>query len=134
MERGIRMTLVAAFTIPGQPLPKQRPRFGGGHGYTSKATRDAEARVALSFTEQAGATHAVTEPLTGFLKFVARYYRRNNVTADLDNCLKLTTDALNGIAWVDDRQIKSIRADMAVDPDNPRTEIEIWTLGEEEPT
>lgn len=123
---------MAAFTIPGQPLPKQRPRFSGGHGYTSKATRDAEARVASSFTEQAGVTHPVVEPLTGPLRFVGRYFRRNNVTADLDNCLKLTTDALNGIAWVDDKQIKQIRADMTVDRDNPRTEIEIWTIAEED--
>jgi Holliday junction resolvase RusA-like endonuclease len=121
------MILAAKFTIPGQPLPKERPRFGNGRGYTSKATRDAEARVASSFQEQAGVTHAITEPIAGPLKVVARYYRKNNVTADLDNCLKLTTDALNGIAWVDDKQIKKIRADYAVDPDNPRTEIEIWT-------
>ena len=124
------MILAANLTIPGQPVPKERPRFGKGRGYTSKATRDAEARVASSFQEQAGLTHTITEPLTGPVKFVARFYRKNNVTADLDNCLKLTSDALNGIAWVDDKQIKKLRADYYVDPDEPRTEIEIWTDGE----
>lgn len=125
------MTLMAAFTIPGQPLPKERPRFSRGHSYTSKATRDAEARVASSFTEQASVTHPIVEPLTGPIRFVARFYRKNNVTADLDNCLKLCSDSLNGLAYVDDRQIKSIRADMHVDRDNPRTEIEIWAIREE---
>jgi crossover junction endodeoxyribonuclease RusA len=127
------MTVMATFTIPGQPLPKERPRFSRGHSYTSKATRDAETRVASSFTGQAGVTHPITEPLTGPIRFVARFYRKNNVTADLDNCVKLLTDALNGIAYEDDRQIKSIRADMHVDRDNPRTEIEIWTIREETP-
>lgn len=124
------MILMAAFTIPGQPLPKQRPRFSRGHSYTPEATRTAEARVASSFTGQAGLTHSITEPLTGPLRFVARFYRRNNVTADLDNLLKLPGDALNGLAWVDDKQIKSIRADMHIDRDNPRTEIEIWDIEE----
>lgn len=124
------MILMAAFTIPGQPLPKQRPRFSRGHSYTPQATRDAELRVASSFTQQAGVTHAITEPLTGPLKLVTRFYRKNNVTADTDNCFKLVTDALNGLAWVDDKQIKSIRADMHIDRDNPRTEIEIWDIEE----
>ena len=121
------MILMAAFTIPGQPLPKQRPRFSQGHAYTSKATHAAEARVASAFVEHG---YPMGPPLTGPVKFVARYYRKNNVTADLDNCVKLSTDALNGLAWVDDKQIKSIRADMHVDRDNPRTEIEIWAIGD----
>ena len=29
-------------------------------------------------------------------------------TPDLDNILKLTLDSLNGIAWVDDRQVSSV--------------------------
>jgi Holliday junction resolvase RusA-like endonuclease len=122
--------LAANLTIPGQPLPKERPRFGKGRGYTSKATRDAEARVASSFRQQAGVTHAITEPLTGKVKFVTRFYRKNAVEADTDNLYKLVSDALNGIAWIDDKQIKKIRAEQEIDRDYPRTEIEIWTDGE----
>lgn len=27
---------------------------------------------------------------------------------DLDNCIKVTLDALNGVAWADDRQVKKL--------------------------
>jgi crossover junction endodeoxyribonuclease RusA len=124
------MILLANFTIPGQPKPKERPRFGKGRGFTSKATKTAEALVASSFQEQTGFGHTIDKPLTVPLKFVAHFYRRNNVSADLDNLVKLTTDALNGLAWVDDKQIKKLRANYYVDPDQPRTEIEIWALGD----
>lgn len=121
---------MANITIPGQPKPKERPRFGKGRGFTSKATRDEETRVASFFRAQIGSGHMIDEPLTGALKFVANFYRKNAVSADLDNLLKLTTDALNGIAFVDDKQIKKIRANYFVDPDSPRTEIEIWAIGD----
>lgn len=124
------MILLANFTIPGQPKPKERPRFGNGRGFTSKATKTAEALVASSFREQTGFGHSIDEPLTVPLKFVARFYRKNNVTADLDNLVKLITDALNELAWKDDKQIKKLRADYYIDPDEPRTEIEIWAIGE----
>lgn len=121
--------MIAKFTVPGQPLPKQRPRHGTHNTFTPKATRAAEARVALSFREALGRTHTIEVPVTGDLKFVARFYRQNQRTADLDNLLKLCTDALNGLAFADDKQIKKLRADYHVDLDNPRTEIEIWTIG-----
>lgn len=124
------MIKIATFTVPGQPRPKERPRFGRGRGYTSEATRATEARVASSFREQLGIRHTIESPVTGDLQVVARFYRKNAVAADTDNMFKLLTDALNGIAWVDDKQIKSIRADQEIDRDHPRTEVEIWTLGD----
>ncbi len=29
------MIKIATFTVPGQPRPKERPRFGRGRGYTT---------------------------------------------------------------------------------------------------
>lgn len=38
------------FTVPGQPVPKGRPRLGrGGHTYTPKNTKAAESRIAAAF-------------------------------------------------------------------------------------
>ena len=44
---------------------------------------------------------------------------------DLDNVLKITLDALNGVAYADDSQITRIEANRYDDKDNPRVEIGI---------
>jgi Holliday junction resolvase RusA-like endonuclease len=49
--------------------------------------------------------------------------------ADLDNMLKLVADALNGIAWHDDRQITRTHAEIFMFSDRPRTEVEVWLVG-----
>lgn len=121
---------MANFTIPGQPLPKERPQFGKGRTFTRKATRDEETRVASFFTAQYEDGHMIDKPLTGALKVVANFYRKNGVEADVDNLWKLVGDALNGVAWADDRQIKKLRVNYFVDRDSPRTEMEIWAIGE----
>lgn len=45
---------------------------------------------------------------------------------DLDNCAKLATDALTGVAWADDDQIVSLTASKDYTEDQPRTEIRIF--------
>lgn len=124
------MIKIATFTVPGQPRPKERPRFGRGRGYTSEATRAAEARVASSFRDNLGIRHTIETPVTGDLQLRCWFYRKNAVAADTTNLVKVVEDGLNGIAWVDDKQIKSLRADQEIDRDNPRTEVEIWTLAD----
>jgi crossover junction endodeoxyribonuclease RusA len=42
-------------------------------------------------------------------KTLERVQVRNSTVMDLDNCLKVTLDALKGIAYVDDAQVKRIR-------------------------
>lgn len=41
---------------------------------------------------------------------------KNGVVMDLDNCLKVTIDALKGIVYADDKQVRRILAEYA-DPD-----------------
>jgi Holliday junction resolvase RusA-like endonuclease len=53
-----------------------------------------------------------------------RVYRPRK-TGDLDNTLKAILDSLNGIVYVDDRQIISIYAERHDDKSNPRAEIEV---------
>ncbi|WP_102411379.1 RusA family crossover junction endodeoxyribonuclease [Beduinella massiliensis] len=123
--------------VPGRPCGKGRPRFDtrSGHAYTPDATRKAEESV---------------KSLAGHIKPVERYARikvtawhgipsgtsnavrmqmisgdiRPAVKPDADNILKLVLDALNGIAYADDRQIveASIEKWYAL---TPRVEIEI---------
>jgi Holliday junction resolvase RusA-like endonuclease len=122
---------IAAFTVAGQPLPKERPRFGRGRGYTTQRTQDAEQRVADAFTAQTGIRHTIERPVTGLLRVRVRFFRDDRRRVDLDNLAKVPLDALNKLAWADDSQIVSLVASKHYDADRPRTEIEIWTAGEE---
>jgi Holliday junction resolvase RusA-like endonuclease len=99
--------------------------------YTTEATRKAEQRVASSFLANLGIRHTIETPVTGELRLRCRFYRKNAVTADTTNMLKVVEDGLNGLAWVDDRQLVDVRGTREIDRDNPRTEVEIWTVGED---
>lgn len=49
--------------------------------------------------------------------------------ADLDNMVKSCLDALNGLAFADDRQLVCLSGchKLPADADGPRAEIELWT-------
>lgn len=52
--------------------------------------------------------------------------------ADIDNFHKLVLDAMSGIVYEDDNQIKELHTYMDYDKDNPRIDLEIVTLSTEE--
>ena len=55
---------------------------------------------------------------------------RNKVHGDVDNYVKIASDALNGIAFKDDKQIKHVHGHLYYDP-NERMEIVIEEAKEE---
>jgi Holliday junction resolvase RusA-like endonuclease len=57
------------------------------------------------------------------------YWRLTARPCDWDNLSKLTTDALNGLAWEDDSQILEAHVIKGMDRENPRTCIRIEALG-----
>jgi Holliday junction resolvase RusA-like endonuclease len=116
---------VIAFTVPGKPLGKGRPRFtraGGGRAFTPQKTVNAESLIAL-FASQAMAGQAPFgqgEPLTCSVVAtfaVAESWAKKKKAAALagnlfptgkpdgDNLAKMVGDALNGVAWHDDSQV-----------------------------
>jgi len=96
-----------AFTVAGEPIPKGRPRAKAGQrAFTPKRTVDAEKRVAAAFR----AMYPEFKPMTGRLLLVATFYRSTRHRVDADNLVKLCTDALNGVAYVDDEQIEELHA------------------------
>lgn len=125
------MIKIATFTVEGNPRPKERPRFGRGRGYTTEATKAAEALVASSFRSNLGIRHTIETPTTGNLRVRLRFFRNSKRRVDLDNLSKIPLDALNGLAWADDSQIVSLVASKHLDLDRPRTEVEIWTVGDQ---
>lgn len=122
---------VLAFQVFGEPVPKGRPRSKAGQpAYTPKRTRDAEKRVRDAFI----ASHPGFVPLTGRLAVQAVFYRATARHVDTDNLLKLCTDALNRVAFVDDEQIEEIRGRRIYGAgDQARTVIRIAQRIEEAP-
>jgi Holliday junction resolvase RusA-like endonuclease len=96
------------FTVPGRPVPKQRPRLGrNGNIYTPKNCLEYEKAVGWA------ARRLFKTPLDGPVELHVRLYL-NSKGGDLDNYIKAICDGLNGVAWLDDSQVERIMASMAV--------------------
>jgi Holliday junction resolvase RusA-like endonuclease len=119
-----------SFIIPGRPAGKERPRFDSEHGrvYTPKDTVAAERAIALSYRAAAGPG---SRPATGPIKLTiiavfpippswkkalreeaatGRVWHVARGQLDLDNAVKLISDALNKVAFADDAQVAVITA------------------------
>ena len=70
------------------------------------------------------ATAQCPKPLLGDVAVVATVYFRDR-RRDLDNVLKPLLDALQGIAYANDRQIAHLDFRKSLDPTNPRIEMVI---------
>ncbi len=106
--------------LPWKVHAKQRPR-GGKNGvvYTPKATKDAEKIVKQSFVDCMGENFP---PLAGpvavelslgndeILFRIAPHaeHEHRKLRGDIDNYAKTILDALNGVAYYDDRQIERL--------------------------
>ena len=94
-----------AFTVPGRPQGKQRPRLGrGGRVYTPAATRRYESAVrsaCLVAMMQAG----LAKRYAGDCGLLVRCYFPDGRRRDGDNVLKSVQDALNGLLWIDDSHV-----------------------------
>jgi len=117
--------LLAAFTIYGDPKPKGRPRFGKGRAYTPQQTVDAETAVIDAFEYAC----PLFEPSIEYLRVEVDFYRRTMRKVDADNLYKLTTDALNKVAYCDDEQVAEGEFKRIYGAgDKARTEVRIYIL------
>ena len=112
----------------GRPRTKQRPRLGRRRkAYTPAATLEFERSVKEAWQEQ----HP-EEPLEGPVGMcveigsdhievhvweLAESQRPKYVTGDIDNYQKSIQDALNGLAYVDDKQVQYL--DLRVTKERP---------------
>lgn len=121
--------MMISFTIPGQPQGKARPKVvrlknGHTHAFTPEKTESYENLIRWAFKEctrkdfvphdgaiyvEIAATHQIPQSwsrkkrqaaLAGTLPCLSK--------PDLDNLEKVICDALNGIAYVDDKQIVEV--------------------------
>ena len=72
-------------------------------------------------------------PMAGDIHVTIQIYRPRK-SGDLDNFFKAPFDAVKGIAWADDGQVKKITAELGDDKNNPRVEMMVEPyLTQEEP-
>lgn len=109
------------FLIRGDPVPWARAGDGKHGRYTPTKQRNALKTVtALALYAMGG-----RKPLNGPVEIWLWFYRRNRTVADGSNLQKLVEDALTGVAWCDDRQVKDWHGHVRLDPANPRTVVRV---------
>ena len=109
-----------SFVAEGRPRSKMRPRMTrSGRTYTPKETHEAEARIREQYLGP-----LFTGPIIVDIEYHKDHQRitlseaewSSKITADVDNLVKLTLDALQGdpeqphIAFANDRQVVGIVA------------------------
>ncbi|MFB3980352.1 RusA family crossover junction endodeoxyribonuclease [Microbacterium proteolyticum] len=104
-----RWEAVAEFTVHGEPIPKSRPRAKAGQQpYTPKRVVIGERNVRGAFELAYPDWQPIPRDVR--LRVDVTFYRSTRHGVDVDNLLKLVTDALNRVAFADDEQISNIHA------------------------
>lgn len=115
------MSEISSFFIAGEVQAKQRPKFNGRFAYTPKETVVYENLVKLQYQAQCGNyRYGDNVPLAVTIYvYIAPPQSASNVKKtrmlnqaeyplkkpDVDNVAKIILDALNGIAYRDDKQV-----------------------------
>lgn len=104
-------------TFPVEPVPWQRATpHPGGRMITAERTREYERTLGTLAKYKMGPMAPFDQPLevevTFLMKQPHRFRNRPypDVANDIDNLLKSTFDALNGVVWKDDCRIISVAA------------------------
>ncbi|MBO4779471.1 MAG: RusA family crossover junction endodeoxyribonuclease [Selenomonadaceae bacterium] len=114
------------FTAPLEPVPFPRPASNGKRRFNPRYYTDFKDALGL-FAKIAMDGRA---PFTSAIKITVHVYKKIIPTAltfgDWDNHGKAISDALNGICYVDDKQI--VEAHIYLHKGTPRIEIELEAI------
>lgn len=132
------------FTVPGKPFGKQRPRVTKkGIAYTPKETVNYESLVKMACREVMKDKYFGADEPIGLI--VRAYYpipsntskaaKENMIKGlvrptkkpDCDNIMKIIADALNMVAYADDKQIVANVVEKRYS-EQPRVEVVIWPI------
>ena len=135
------------FAVPGKPQGKGRPRhMKNGHTYTPKETRMYECRIREAYRLQSGYAFPPDVPIAvnvlAFFPIPKSFTRKQRalieqgklfplVKPDEDNIKKAVNDALNGIAYADDKQIVDGRCRKLYAYGGSRSECLLITISNE---
>ena len=122
------MRLVCRAIVDGEPVPYLRvARSRDGRSYKPKKMKDAQDRIGWKVKGDNVGLEPAAGEVAVHLDFFSAVTRGDRMK-DLDNCIKLVLDALNDIAWTDDRQVASIQARISRGATHPFTRIEVYEL------
>lgn len=120
--------LLLDITVAGTPQPKLRARRAAhGRWYTPRPSLQAEQRMREA-ARSAWAGHYM-KPYLGQVAVELVFWLPTKRRLDLDNLVKLVTDALMPDVLKDDSQISSLGARKAYSSTEPRTELQLYALG-----
>ena len=129
--------------VSGTPVAKPRPKawYNKKSGRMHHYYKSGKEIKGFENYLRSKAENVFFRPLTGPVELYVKFYMPRpkrliwktkampecwcDKRPDVDNMLKSVTDALNGVAWLDDGQISHVRAKKLYHPGNegPRTEI-----------
>lgn len=121
------MTFIVMYTVYGEPVGKGRPRFARRgaftHAYTPEKTKTYEDEIRMMARAAMGSSEVLDTPVTvaiyirvGIPASFSKQKRKDALAGilkptkkpDADNILKCFLDAMNGIVYLDDKQVVNI--------------------------
>lgn len=126
------MTSEIRYTLPGRPVTWARTNVVKGRPVTDAAQRMAKNHHAWAATgakakwQQYAGERWSTD---GTFAIGVTGYWPDGRLGDLDRLVSLPMDALQGVLWDSDRQVRRLlECLMLIDRDNPRTEVTVRRL------
>lgn len=110
-------------TLPYPPSANRYWRHFQGHTVVSAEAKQYRDEVAWRLLARG------VSPLAGPIRVTLHVYRPRKAR-DLDNCLKVTLDAMQGGAYLSDAQIVELHALRFEDKHDPRIEVKIEEAGQ----
>lgn len=112
--------------IPYSMLASDNKRFGVVKGRMILTKKYRDSKEAAHLSAMAQARTARLRPIEGPVSVTGRVYWPDGVRRDMTMFIKGLHDALEGVAYLDDFQIRHLSYErMPDDADNPRVEIDI---------
>lgn len=123
------------FTVYGKPQGKARPRFTRqGRAYTPEKTVYYETQIRQAYINAGGELISDSAPILICITACFKKAKSNKMPSptlkpDTDNIAKAVCDALNSVAYKDDKQITCLTVDKVWAEDGiERVEIEVEEL------
>jgi Holliday junction resolvase RusA-like endonuclease len=113
-----------SYTVPGRPVGYKRTNSYRGKRLTPKKYR--KYRKAVALVARSSGVKTMHEPIG----MEVRVYLPDRRRGDVDNYAKAHMDALEGVAYENDKAVVSLQVSRQVDPDNPRCEVDVWQMEE----